>query len=66
MAVTNNHNAISIPVIDVSQITEETGHDLVEAVIQHGFVFIKSSGLGLDAARIEQAFEIVSSGLESG
>ena len=48
-----------IPVIDISTADEQTGHDLVDAVVQSGFVFIKSKGLGVDAQTINRMFEIV-------
>ena len=61
MVATNGHDTLHIPVIDISKSNEQTGCDLVDAVVQYGFVFIKSSGPGLDAETIKQMFYIVSS-----
>ena len=60
MAVTNGHDTVHIPVIDISSAKEQVGHELLDAVVQYGFVFIKSSGLGLDAQTVNQMFDIVS------
>ncbi|MCJ1478804.1 hypothetical protein MMC13_007488 [Lambiella insularis] len=58
MPATNSHSTIHLPIIDISHINEVTGHELVNAAIDYGFVFIKSSGLGFDAETIDGAFEI--------
>ncbi|MCJ1431305.1 hypothetical protein MMC27_000656 [Xylographa pallens] len=58
MPVTNGHDTLHIPVIDISSSNEQIGHELLDAVVQYGFVFIKSSGLGLDAETVNHVFDI--------
>ncbi|MCJ1393192.1 hypothetical protein MMC18_006064 [Xylographa bjoerkii] len=58
MAATNGHDILHIPVIDISKSNEQVGYELLDAVIQYGFVFIKNSGLGLDAETVNRMFDI--------
>ncbi|MCJ1403726.1 hypothetical protein MMC11_006949 [Xylographa trunciseda] len=58
MSATNGHDTLHIPVIDISRSTEQTGYELVDAAVQYGFVFVKSSGLGLDVHAVNQMFDI--------
>ena len=60
MSITNGHDTLHIPVIDISSSNKQIGHELLDAVVQYGFVFIKSSGLGLDAETVNHMFDIVS------
>ena len=48
-----------IPVIDISAICEQTGHELVEAAAHYGFIFIKSKSVGFSADVIDQMFALV-------
>lgn len=56
-------SAAKIPVIDISA----TGHEeqlkvakeLVDAAVEHGFVYIKNTGGDIPAAAVENAFNLV-------
>jgi len=48
-----------IPVIDISEPSEQTGHDLVDAAARYGFIFIKSKSVGISADVINQMFALV-------
>jgi isopenicillin N synthase-like dioxygenase len=59
-----------IPVIDVSGEGDQTqvAKELVEAAIEHGFVYIKNTGKDIPAEAVDGAFDMVkahSSYLES-
>jgi isopenicillin N synthase-like dioxygenase len=51
----------SIPVIDISGEGDQTqvAKDLVEAAIEHGFIYIKNLGKDIPVEAIEGAFEMV-------
>lgn len=55
--------AAKIPVIDISGDADETrvAKELVEAAIEHGFVYIRSTGRDMPVDAIEDAFDIVRS-----
>ncbi len=50
-----------IPVIDISGDGDQTqvAKELVEAAIEHGFVYIKNSGKDIPADAVDGAFEMV-------
>lgn len=58
-------SAAKIPVIDISATGEEeqakVAKELVEAAIEHGFVYIKNKGTEIPVDAIENAFSIVGS-----
>ena len=50
----------NIPIIDISGDDQtQVAKDLVEAAIEHGFVYIKNTGKDIPAEAIDGAFEIV-------
>lgn len=50
----------NIPIIDISGDDQaQVAKDLVEAAIEHGFVYIKNTGEDIPAEEIDGAFEIV-------
>ena len=53
---------LNIPVVDISNLDQAilTGHTIVEAAIEFGFIFIKSTGLGIQSETIDGMFELVS------
>jgi len=51
--------ATKIPVIDLSGKDQtQVAKDLVEAAIEHGFIYIKNTGEDIPAQAINEAFEI--------
>lgn len=48
-----------IPVINISNANAQTGDQLIEAVANCGFVYIKGEGSGFTSEVINQAFEMV-------
>jgi len=48
-----------IPVIDISEPSEQIGHELLDAAARYGFIFIKSRSVGFSADVIDQMFELV-------
>lgn len=56
-------NAAKIPVIDISAAGEEeqakVAKELVEAAVEHGFVYIKNQGKDIPVESVENAFELV-------
>ncbi len=50
-----------IPVIDISGDGDQTqvAKELVEAAIEHGFVYIKNSGKDIPVKAVDGAFEMV-------
>lgn len=55
-------DATLIPIIDISESQADQASiakRLVDAAAEHGFVYIKNTGLDISVAQIEQAFSIV-------
>ena len=53
-------NVANIPVINISGNNQEgVARDLVEAAIEHGFVYIKNLGHDIPIEAIENAFQLV-------
>jgi isopenicillin N synthase-like dioxygenase len=51
--------AAKIPVIDISgEDQEQVAKDLVEAAIEHGFIYIKNTGKDIPVDAIDNAFNI--------
>lgn len=55
--------AAKIPVIDISATGNEeqakVAKELVEAAVEHGFVYIKNQGKDIPVESVENAFELV-------
>ena len=53
--------AAKIPVIDISDDGNQlqVAKDLVEAAIEHGFIYIKNTGKDIPVESVEKAFDIV-------
>lgn len=52
--------AAKIPVIDLSgEDQAQVAKELVEAAIEHGFVYLKNTGQDIPVAAIDEAFEMV-------
>lgn len=55
--------AAKIPVIDISASGDEeqakVAKELVEAAVEHGFVYIKNQGKDIPVESVENAFELV-------
>lgn len=58
-------SAANIPLIDISASGEEAqvkvAEELVDAAVEHGFVYIKNTGADIPADAVESAFQLVSS-----
>lgn len=56
-------SAAKIPVIDISAAGEEAqakvAKELVDAAVEHGFVYIKNEGADIPVESVENAFELV-------
>ena len=53
-------NVAKIPVIDISGADQKAiARDLVEAAIEHGFVYIKNLGHDIPIEAVENAFQLV-------
>lgn len=52
--------SIQLPVLDVSQPGPETAKDLIEAVKNYGFVFIKNNHSEIPVADVDNMFALVS------
>lgn len=53
--------AAKIPVIDISDDANQlqAAKDLVEAAVEHGFIYIKNTGKDMPVEAVEKAFNIV-------
>lgn len=55
--------AAKIPVIDISATSQEeqlkVAKELVDAAVEHGFVYIKNTGADISADAVENAFNLV-------
>lgn len=55
--------ATKIPVIDISATGDEeqakVAKELVEAAIEHGFVYIRNRGADIPVESVDQAFDLV-------
>jgi isopenicillin N synthase-like dioxygenase len=54
--------AAKIPVIDIAAEGDhqaQVAKELVEAAVEHGFIYIKNSGKDIPVAAIENAFSMV-------
>lgn len=56
-------SAANIPLIDISASGEEAqakvAKELVDAAVEHGFVYIKNTGADIPADAVERAFQLV-------
>lgn len=52
--------SIELPILDVSQPGPETAKDLIEAVRNYGFVFIKNNHSEIPVADVDEMFALVS------
>ena len=53
-------NVANIPIIDLSAVDQEqVALDLVEAAVEHGFVYIKNTGKDIPVDAVEGAFKLV-------
>lgn len=56
-------SAAGIPVVDISPTSDDAlakvAHELVEAAIEHGFVYIKNTGAEIPVEAVGNAFEVV-------
>lgn len=54
-------NAAKIPVIDISDDANQVqvAKDLVEAAVEHGFIYIKNTGKDIPVEEVENAFNLV-------
>lgn len=50
---------MNLPVVDLSKPDEEVAQHLVQAVIEHGFVYIKSEGSGISKDDVNEMFSLV-------
>lgn len=57
----NMSAAAKIPVIDIAAADDQTqvAKDLVEAAVEHGFIYIKNTGKDIPVQVVENAFSIV-------
>ena len=55
----NGSGKLQIPIIDVRNSSDETADELVAAIANSGFVFIRGPGTGFDAEVIANIFELV-------
>lgn len=58
---TSTKNASFIPIIDISNANAQTGDDLVNAVTEWGFVYIRGIGVGFTKETIDRMFQLVRS-----
>jgi len=59
MAVENNGEALSLPIIDVSSSDSQTAKDILDAASRYGFVFIKNYESYLSSEQITAMFSLV-------
>lgn len=56
-------SAAKIPIIDISATGDEeqvkVAKELVEAAIEHGFVYLRNQGADIPAETVENAFDLV-------
>ena len=52
---------LRIPIIDISEPSTNTADELISAAAKYGFVYIKSTGLGLNVDTLDRMFDIVGS-----
>ena len=55
----NGSDKLQIPTIDIRNSNDQTAEDLVAAIANSGFVFIRGAGTGFDAGVIANIFELV-------
>ena len=55
----NGYSKSQIPLIDLSGDEEHVGNELLEAVMNWGFVFIHGEALGFSSQVIEDTFDLV-------
>ena len=59
MGTEENGTSTHIPVIDISNVDDEVGENLVEAASEWGFIYISSHGLDMTAETVNRTFDIV-------
>ena len=61
-AIQGNDSSLRIPVIDISKASAAgTADQLVDAIAQYGFVFVRGKGIGFTRQIIDDAFALVRS-----
>lgn len=50
----------NVPIIDLSGDQDSVAQQLVEAAVEHGFIYIRNLGKDISVADIDGAFELVS------
>lgn len=58
--LSEDHNKLELPIIDISSPDEDTGDRLVAAAAKYGFIYIKSTGLSIGAEIVDKTFALVS------
>jgi hypothetical protein len=56
----NGVTSIELPVIDVTSTDENTAKELIDAVVTHGFVYLKNNNNEIPSANLENIFDLVS------
>lgn len=63
LSVITMASAAKIPIIDISATGQEeqlqVAKELVDAAVEHGFVYIKNTGADISADAVENAFRLV-------
>ena len=55
----NGSGKLQIPIIDIHDPSDQTADELVGAIANSGFVFIRGPGTGFDAEVIANIFDLV-------
>ena len=63
--LSKDQNKLELPIINISSLDEDIGELLVAAAAKYGFVYIKSTGLGIGAETVDKIFALVSPGVQS-
>ena len=56
---TSNGDGVQIPVIDISNASQETGDAMVDAAARYGFFYVRADGTGFTPGVVDDMFELV-------
>lgn len=63
MAATNGHvkgdDTITLPVINISNVTAEVGRQMIDAAARHGFLYVDTRGTDFTPEVVNRQFELV-------
>ncbi len=62
----HGHDTLTLPVLDISDLTAEGGRQMIDAAAKHGFLYVDTRGTDFTPEVVDRQFELVSQSTPSG